>query len=82
MDGPEDPGGRSGIFPRVDLFGPAPAQADAPRPRRRPTPLEPGSLESEAPPHAEGEDLARYEDTLAPGEDAPATNERPASSAR
>ncbi len=82
MDGHEDPGGRSGIFPRVDLLAPAPAQADTPNPRRRPPPVESGSVESETPPQAEGEDPARYEDTLAPGEDAPTTDERPAPSAR
>lgn len=70
MDQPDDGGGRSGIFPRVDLYAPAPADADAPTPRRRPTPTETQPMVGEAPPAAEGEDLPR-EETADPTADAP-----------
>jgi hypothetical protein len=72
MDQPDDGGGgRSGIFPRVDLHAPPPADADSPAPRRRPTPTETQPMVGEAPPAAEGEDQMRDE-TEDPTADAPA----------
>lgn len=61
MDQPDDTGGRSGIFPRVDLHAPPPPDADAPAPRRRPTPTETQPMAGEQPVAAEGEDQTRDE---------------------
>ena len=69
MDQPDDSGGRSGIFPRVDMQAPPPADADAPAPRR-PTLTETQPMVGEQPPAAEGEDEARDE-AADPSADAP-----------
>jgi len=66
----DDPGGRSGVFPRADLLPPEPAQVDAP-PQRRPAPADTDILTGEAPVAAEGEDRARDEAEAGPDADAP-----------
>ncbi len=74
MDNPDDPGGRSGVFPRVDPRPPAPSQADSPAPRR-PTPNDRDHLDGDAPTVLEGEDPARYDDDSDPAENDPEGDE-------
>jgi hypothetical protein len=58
MDKPDDIGGRSGIFPRIDLHAPEPPLAEPPAPRRRPLPAE-SDPNLDAQTAAEGDDPAR-----------------------
>lgn len=71
MDMPNDPGGRSGVFPRIDLVPPEPAQVDAPASQRRPAPSDTDTQAGELPVSAEGEDRARGEADAGPEADAP-----------
>lgn len=71
MDSSNDPGGRSGVFPRIDPRPPVPAQADTPAPPRGPLVSDPDSLNGEALPAPEGEDLARYDDDTNPADHDP-----------
>jgi hypothetical protein len=67
---PTDPGGRSGIFPRIDPNAPPPTQADTPGPRR-PAPVERDRLDSDSLFIPESEDLARYDDDTDPEDSDP-----------
>lgn len=67
----DDPGGRSGVFPRIDLHPPEPAQVDAPAPQRRPAPSDDDILTGELPVSAEGEDRTHDEADASPDADAP-----------
>lgn len=71
MNVTDDPGGRSGIFPRIDLLPPEPAQVDAPAPRRRPNPSDEDTLAGELPIAPEGADRTSDEAEAGPEADAP-----------
>lgn len=58
MDKPDDIGGRSGVFPRIELHAPEPPLAEPPPQRRRPQPAESDPV-LDAQTAAEGEDPAR-----------------------
>ena len=67
----DDPGGRSGVFPRIDLVPPAPAPVDAPAPQPRPAPADPDIQAGDLPVSAEGEDRTHDEADASPDADAP-----------
>jgi hypothetical protein len=71
MNVTDDPGGRSGIFPRIDLNAPQPSGADAPPPPRRSAPTESNALAGETLPAPEGEDQPRDPADADPEADAP-----------
>lgn len=65
MDSPNDPAGRSGIFPRIKLNAPAPSGSDSTQPGH-PLPSEHDLPDGDVPGIHEGEDPARYDDDSDP----------------